>query len=199
MKKDKNFNIILCGVGGQGIITLLQVLAEAALLEGYDVRASELHGLSQRGGSVVAHLRFGKKVFSPLIMPGETDLILSLEITEGLRAASLAGETTTFVINKKLIPFQDGPTEEELIRKFKKMKERFQLIDASGICLEKLGKEVLAGTYLLSVAVLNDLIPLKTESILKAMKNKIAPQYLHSNEQAFALGKPSSPLAKEKA
>ncbi len=187
MKKDTNFNIILCGVGGQGIITLLQILAEAALLEGYDVRASELHGLSQRGGSVTAHLRFGKKVFSPLIMPGEADLILSLEMAEGLRATSFAGEATTFVINKKLIPFQDGPIEEELIKKFKKMKERFQLVDASGICLEKLGKEVLAGTYLLSVAILNNLIPLKAELILKAMKNKVAPQYLQSNNQAFAL------------
>jgi indolepyruvate ferredoxin oxidoreductase beta subunit len=58
----KNFDIIITGVGGQGVLTLLQVIDEAALVQGYDVKSSELHGLSQRGGSVEAHIRFGKKV-----------------------------------------------------------------------------------------------------------------------------------------
>ena len=84
--EHKTFNIILSGVGGQGIITLLQILAEAAFVEKYDVKTSELHGLSQRGGSVVAHLRFGEKIFSPLIKATEADLILSLEISEAVRA-----------------------------------------------------------------------------------------------------------------
>ena len=60
---NKNFNIIVNGVGGQGVITLLSLIAEAAFVEGYDIKSSELHGLSQRGGSVETHIRFGKKIF----------------------------------------------------------------------------------------------------------------------------------------
>ena len=60
-QKTSQFNIVIIGTGGQGLITLLQILAEAALFEGYDVKTSELHGLSQRGGSVEAHVRFGEK------------------------------------------------------------------------------------------------------------------------------------------
>ena len=68
--------MIIVGTGGQGLITLLQILAEAALIEGYDVKTSELHGLSQRGGSVEVHIRFGKEIYSPLIFPGKANLIL---------------------------------------------------------------------------------------------------------------------------
>lgn len=74
----KNFNIIIAGIGGQGVITLTRILANAALLDGYDVKTSELHGLSQRGGSVETHIRFGKKIYSPLIMPGQADLVIDL-------------------------------------------------------------------------------------------------------------------------
>ena len=83
---NKNFNIILTGVGGQGIITLLSVIDEAAFVEGYDIKSSELHGLSQRGGSVEAHIRFGKKVYSPMVSNGKADLIIALEALEALRS-----------------------------------------------------------------------------------------------------------------
>ena len=72
-----NFNIIISGIGGQGIITLTRILAEAALLQGLDVKTSELHGLSQRGGSVETHIRFGRNIFSPLVRQGSADLIIS--------------------------------------------------------------------------------------------------------------------------
>lgn len=71
-------NIIIAGIGGQGVITLTRILANAALLDGYDVKTSELHGLSQRGGYVETHIRFGKKIYSPLVMPGKADLIIDL-------------------------------------------------------------------------------------------------------------------------
>jgi indolepyruvate ferredoxin oxidoreductase beta subunit len=71
---EKGFNIILAGVGGQGIITLTRILAEAALIEKKEVRTSELHGLSQRGGSVETHIRFGKEIYSPLVRRGGVKL-----------------------------------------------------------------------------------------------------------------------------
>ncbi|MBU2635317.1 2-oxoacid:acceptor oxidoreductase family protein, partial [Patescibacteria group bacterium] len=84
--KNRTFNIVISGTGGQGLITLLQIIAEAALVEGLDVKTSELHGLSQRGGAVETHIRFGKKIYSPLVSLGSADLILSLETLESLRA-----------------------------------------------------------------------------------------------------------------
>ena len=65
--RNNNFNIIIAGVGGQGLITVTQILAEAALIEGYDVKTSELHGLSQRGGSVETYIRFGKEIYAHLL------------------------------------------------------------------------------------------------------------------------------------
>ncbi len=78
-------NILISGVGGQGVILASYVLSQAAMAEGYDVKQSEVHGMSQRGGSVVSHLRFGDKVWSPLVTQGTADVLLSFEALEALR------------------------------------------------------------------------------------------------------------------
>src|SRR6056297_301203 len=72
---DKVTNILLAGVGGQGILLASEVLSEVMMLAGYDVKKNEIHGMSQRGGSVVSHVRFGKEVFSPIIPEGEADVL----------------------------------------------------------------------------------------------------------------------------
>jgi len=185
----KNFNIVIAGTGGQGLITLTQIIAEAALIEGLDVKTSELHGLSQRGGSVETHIRFGKKVFSPLVSLGSADLILGLEILEGLRALPYANQETTFLINKFFLFFPGIPTEKEIIKKLKKITRNLKLIPASEICQRELGKEVVSGIYLLGYAVHKNLIPLKPESILKAIKKTVSEKYLDLNQKAFELAK----------
>ncbi|MFH1643748.1 MAG: indolepyruvate oxidoreductase subunit beta [bacterium] len=189
MTKHKTFNIILSGVGGQGIITLLQILAEAAFIENYDVKTSELHGLSQRGGSVLAHLRFGKEVFSPLIKPAEADLILSLEILEAARAINFANPETIFLIDKKYIAFENSLTEIKILKQLEKIikNEKLYLIDASQICQEKLGGEIFSGIYLLGVAICKNLIPLKSKSVLMAIKKIIPKKYQDINIKAFKL------------
>ena len=96
-KKLDQFNIVIVGTGGQGLITLLQIIAEAALDSGLDIKTSELHGLSQRGGSVEVHIRFGKKVYSPMVPQGKADLIIALEMQEALKASFFAGPKTTFL------------------------------------------------------------------------------------------------------
>ena len=126
--KKKDFNIIISGTGGQGIITLLKILAEAALIGGYDVRTSELHGLSQRGGSVQTHIRFGQKVLSPLIFQGQADLIISLEKSEALRVADFANKKTKFLINDKFISYFKGPNEKQVSNKIKKLWGKLYLI-----------------------------------------------------------------------
>jgi len=81
-------NIILTGVGGQGILMASEIISEAAVQVGYDVKKSEIHGMAQRGGSVNSHVRFGEKIYSPLVMKGDCDLLLAFEKLEALRMAS---------------------------------------------------------------------------------------------------------------
>jgi indolepyruvate ferredoxin oxidoreductase beta subunit len=183
------FNIVIKGVGGQGLITVLQIIAEAALFEGYDVRTSELHGLSQRGGSVEVHIRFGKKIYSPLIAQGRADLIFGLEMQEALRGIYFANKKTNFLVNKQItpIPLEKPFSEKELLDIFKKYTKNVIVIPASDICREKLGTDVVSGVYLLSLAVLKGLVPLRPNSILKAIKKIIPEKYLELNLKTFNL------------
>lgn len=188
---NKNFNIIISGVGGQGLITVIKIITEAALLQGDDVRSSELHGLAQRGGSVLAHLRFGKKVYSPLVESGRADLIIGLELLEGLRALSFGNKETRVLINRHSLPIIGGLPTEEVIKKIEStvglLGKKLFITPASDICKEKLGKEVVSGIYLLGFAVNNGLLPLKKEVVLQAIKNNIPEKYLELNINAFEL------------
>ena len=184
-----NFNVILSGVGGQGIITRVTVLDEACFVQGYDVKSSELHGLSQREGSVTTHIRFGKKINSPLVLQGKADLIIGLELVEPLRELVFSGPQTVFLVNDYSVGFHGYPARQDIIDGFHKVakKDKFHLAQASDICQKELGKEVVATIYLLGYAVKNNLIPLKKESVLQAIKNIIPPKYLDLNIKAFEL------------
>ncbi len=190
-KKITQFNMVIVGTGGQGQITLLEILAKAALFEGYDLKTSELHGLSQRGGSVEVHLRFGEKIYSPLVSQGKADLILGLEMQEVLRVSSLANSKTNFLINKEIIPIHlvQNLTEKEILKNLKKISKNIFLLPAAEICQEKLGNKIVAGIYLISFSSFKNLIPLKPKAILKAIKKIIPEKYLELNEKAFNLAK----------
>jgi len=192
-KTKKDFNIVITGVGGQGLITLLQILAEAVFSEGYEVRTSELHGLSQRGGSVEVHIRFGRKIYSPLISQGKADLILSLEMQEALKAAYFANPKTNFLINEYIvpIPLQKTLSKEVIFKNLKKVSKNINVVPAEKICQEKLESSVVSGVYLLSLAVFKKLIPLKPDSLLKAIKKIIPEKYLELNLKTFELVKKS--------
>lgn len=187
--KIDQFNIVIKGVGGQGLITLLQVIAEAALVEGYDVKTSELHGLSQRGGSVEVHVRFGHKIYSPLVAQNKADLILGLEAQEALRGVYFANKKTKFLVNSQIIPIpmKKQISEKEVADILKKIAEDFLLVPASAICTKELGTPVVSGIYLVSVAVAKKWFPLKKTSLLAAIKKVVSPQYLILNKKAFDL------------
>ena len=97
MEKE-TFNILMVGVGGQGIILSSDILSQTALNAGYDVKKSEIHGMSQRGGSVFSHVRFGEKVNSPLIVQGNADILVSLEMMETLRWLKWANKNTQLIV-----------------------------------------------------------------------------------------------------
>lgn len=186
---NKTFNIILTGVGGQGIITLITLINESAFIEGYDVRSSELHGLSQRGGSVEAHIRMGKKVYSPLVESGKCDLIIALEILEGLRESAKASKETKLLVNDYNLTFIGSPEKEKIKEGLNMLGKNLYMVPASKMCTEKLNKEVVSTIYLLGYAVYNNLIPLKEESVLKAIENVIPEKYRDLNINAFKLAK----------
>ena len=96
--KDK-VNIILTGVGGQGVLLMAELLGISALIEGLDVRVSEIHGMAQRGGSVLCHVRLGKKVYAPTIMEGAADIVVGLEPLETLRTIKYMSNKTLVLIN----------------------------------------------------------------------------------------------------
>lgn len=186
--ENKTFNLIINGVGGQGVITLLTFVDEAAFVQGYDVRSSELHGLSQREGSVETHVRFGKKVYSPLIENGEADLIISMESLEGLRETIKAGNKTKILINESISPFQGSLSIEEIKKNLSLLKNEIHMIPASTICKNELQNDIASGVFLFGYAVAKDLIPIKKESVLKAINNIVPEKYKDFNIKAFELG-----------
>jgi len=186
---ESEFNIVIAGVGGQGLVTLLRILAQAALLEGRDVKTSELHGLSQREGSVQAHVRIGKKIFSPLVQNSKADLIFGLEPVEALRIIDFLNKNTFSLINKKTIPYLGGPSGKEIFEKIKKLPGKVFLVDASEICQGQLGNEVLTGIFLLGFALSKSAIPLKSDSLIRAIKDIIPREFFEENKKAFQLGK----------
>ncbi len=101
----KSGNILLCGVGGQGIRLAGEITSSALIKAGLDIKKSEVHGMAQRGGSVVAHLRYGEKVYSPLIEPGTADISVSFELLESLRYLPYYHGGTKVIVNtQKILP-----------------------------------------------------------------------------------------------
>jgi len=190
-KKTEQFNMIIVGTGGQGLITLLQIISEAAISEGYDIKTSELHGLSQRGGSVEVHIRFGKKIYSPMVAQGKVDFVLGLEEQEILNGVYFANLKTNFLINQFVIPIplRKPLIETEILTQLKKVSKNITIVPAEKICQEKLENSVVSGIYLISFAAFKNLIPLKPESIKNAIKKIIPAQFLELNLKAFELAK----------
>jgi len=191
MKKENfEFNIVISGVGGQGLITLLKVIAEAAIAAKYEVRSSELHGLSQRGGSVEAHLRFGDKIYSPLVKAGGADLIISLEAQEALWEARYSSkEKTVFLINDFFQPIPGNKllTIDEITKPLEKISNKVVVVPASQECRESLGTDVVSGIYLLGYLVYNGLLPIKPEIAIEALKKSVPEEFLEMNIKACNL------------
>jgi len=188
---SKDFNIIIAGTGGQGLITLEKILAEAGFLEGKEIKTSELHGLSQRGGSVVVHLKMGANIYSPLVSRGKANLILVLEKGETFSSAYFASKSngTIFLINDYIIPspsLLNVGLKNEKIKKFiKGFSKEIVFIPASKIAKEKFGNELVSGMVLISFAAFKNLLPIKPNSILKAIKKVIPKKYLDINLKAL--------------
>lgn len=190
MNNSQETNIILTGVGGQGQITLLRLLGEAGKEANIDLKSSELHGLSQKGGSVRVHLRMGEEIYSPLVAAGDADLILALERQEALASAKFVSEDTYFLINDTETPtMSTTASKEEIEKELGKISDKVDFINASKKSKEKLGNPIVAGVVLTAYACSKDLIPVSTERLKEAIEELMEEKYIDLNLKAVELGK----------
>lgn len=195
MKKVKKFDIILAGVGGQGVLTLAAVIARSALARGYEVKGAELHGLAMRFGSLNCHLRFGKKVWSPLVTQSNADLIIGLEPLETLRVCIYANEKTSFLFDTKpIIPTSfylrkiPYPKLDQILMEIRKFSSKILTADASKAAEEMTGSVVSANIYLLGRAAAEGLIPLRKSWLLDGLAEIFSGKTLEMNKQVFEAG-----------
>jgi indolepyruvate ferredoxin oxidoreductase beta subunit len=191
------FDVMLTGVGGEGVLTTQAMIARAANIEGHYVRGVQLHGLAQRGGVIPTFIRFGseREVSSPGIMQANADLILAFEPLEAVRATYYARkEKTTFVINDyPLVPIYASilnipyPTMSEIIKRIKPFAKEIHVFNVSHLGKEKFGNAIFGNTILVGVVTGIGLLPLKEESLREAIK-VTAPREMENNVKAFELG-----------
>ena len=190
----KEFNIVLAGVGGQGILLASQILGVSTVKEGFNVRVSEIHGMAQRGGAVVSHVRIGEKVHSPTVLEGDADVILGFEPLEALRNMKYASQKTLVIISKETIvptgfslePVQ-YPSFDEIVAKIRIFTEKLVVIDALELA-RKAGSPITRNVVLLGTLAACNVLPIRTETLRETIKELVRPAYLEMNLKAFELG-----------
>jgi indolepyruvate ferredoxin oxidoreductase, beta subunit len=188
-----NLDIVFSGVGGQGVVVLSDIYCEAAMLEGFDVAKAEIHGMAQRGGSIVAYTRIGTKVESPLIETGKADIVVGFEILETARALTMLKKNGSVIVNMKYIPpncVASGvkPKKIEELMMLLQAKALVHEVDGVGIA-QKLGNMLVVNTILLGALSALPEIPVKVESFQKAMAGRLKEKYINLNLKAFQLGR----------
>lgn len=186
-----NKNIMIVGVGGQGALLASKTLGQVLLDAGFDVKVSEVHGMSQRGGSVVTYVRFGEKVYSPIVDKGEADFIVSFELLEAARYTEYLKKDGQIVVNTQQIdpmPVITGAAKypEDLVGTMEKAGIKVDAID----CLS-LAKQ--AGTSkavnIVLMGRLSKYMDFSEEAWLNAIEKLVKPQFLEMNKKAFMLGR----------
>jgi len=188
---DKVTNILLAGVGGQGILLASEVLSEVMMLAGYDVKKNEIHGMSQRGGSVVSHVRFGKEVFSPIIPEGEADVLFGFELLETYRYLPLLAEHGSVIVNRlRLMPpsvsIGQQTYPENLEERIQRQVKRSHIVDGLVLALQA-GDARTINTVLLGA--LSTMFNVDEKLWSEALEKMVPPKTLEINLKAFELGK----------
>lgn len=183
-------DVLIVGVGGQGAILASRVLARAALKSGYDIKVSEIHGMAQRGGSVVTQVRLGEKVYSPLIPEGGADMVVAFEKLEALRLLPYLKTGGTMIINDQEIypvPVLVGAAEYPpgIFAYIRSVAPGTVVVDAGGAA-KKCGNPRAVNAVLLGVMA--RILPIEKEVWEKALAELSPAKFLESNKTAFAAG-----------
>ena len=190
-KPEEVYSLMFAGVGGQGSLLVAELTSIAATYDGYDVKQTEVHGVSQRGGSVETHVRFGEKVHSPIVTPGEAIVLIALEKLEALRFAHFVDRVNgTILVNDfEIIPGSvTGAAESypyDAIEYLRDQNLSIISLPATRIAHE-LGDGRMANVVM--IGALSKLLPIQTSSWNKALKVRLPARYLDGNLKAFAEG-----------
>ena len=197
--KPEKLNMLLVGVGGQGTILASNILAELGIKLGYDVKKAEVHGMSQRGGSVISHLRWGLEVFSPIIAKGQADVMVAFEKMEVARYMDILKPEGMVLSNNHAIPpitvstgASSYPEDEILQAKISKITQNVHWIDGLGIA-EELGNVRTENVVLLGA--LSSLLDMQSEPWLEVLAARVPPKFIDINREAFSAGRKSIALA----
>ena len=188
----KDINIMIVGVGGQGTLLASRLIGNVGEKAGYQVKLSEVHGMSQRGGSVVTYVKLGEKVYSPVITKGEADFIISFEKLEGARYISCLKKDGTLIVNTqemKPMPVITGAAEypSDVLEELKKKGVNVDSIDALSLA-EQTGLSNSVNIVLMG-RLSNYFEDIPLESWLTALGEVVAERFLEANKKAFMLGR----------
>ena len=187
-------NIVFSGIGGQGIVVASDIFCEAALFDGLDVAKAEVHGMAQRGGSIVAHVRVGENVQAPLIETGKADIILGFEMLEAARVLPILKKNGTVILNTKYIPpstsigSSSAFNDEKILGIIKDRAHKVYEIDGIGIA-NKLGNLLVVNTVLLGAISGIPENPVSKESLETAIAGRLKQKYVALNLEAFKIGR----------
>ena len=186
----KTKNIMIVGVGGQGSLLASKLLGRLLLTRGYDIKVSEVHGMSQRGGSVVTYVRFGDKVYSPVIDKGEADYIVSFELLEAARWTEYLKPDGKVIVNTQQInpmPVIIGAAEypENLVQKMRDAGLNVDAFDALSLA-EQAGSAKAVNIVLMGHLSKN--FDFTQEEWMEAIEQSVPAKFLELNKKAFTLG-----------
>ena len=187
-------NLIVAGVGGQGVILATEILGKAAIKENFDVVISEIHGMAQRGGAVVSHVRIGPKVYSPTVVEGSADAILGFEPVEVLRSLRYANDQTKIVTSRRfLIPpsvsmgVAEYPSLDQIVEMYRSFTRHITLIDAFRLA-EEAGSARTQNIVLVGALAATGVLPLENDTLKACVQERVPAKYLKANLKAFDLG-----------
>lgn len=190
-ENSRVYNVLIVGVGGQGIILASDVLGRVAAAHGYDVKKNEIHGMAQRGGSVSSHIRFGKTVSSPIIKVGEADVLLSFEQIETIRYFPFLSQKGKVILNdQKILPpavftgKQEYPPD--VIRKIKEKVPDAVIVDGISVAQKMGNPKVLNVVFL---GVLSKYLDIPADVYEKVLKESLKPKLVDINLKAFHKGR----------
>lgn len=184
-------NILFSGVGGQGILLASEVTVYSLLAAGYDAKKSEVHGMAQRGGSVTAQLRYGKKVYSPLIEPGGADIQVAFEMMEAVRYLPYLHEGSKVVVNtQKILPPSVATGQAEYPKEvLNHLIERgIVVVPVDAFDLAREVGEVRTANVVM-VGALSVFLPVDAANFEEIIRNRVPEKYIDVNLKAFAAGR----------
>ena len=187
---EKVKSVIIVGVGGQGTLLASRLLGTAMVSEGFDVKVSEVHGMSQRGGSVVTYVKYGEKVYSPVINEGEADVVLAFEQLEAARFLPFLKKGGSIIVNTQKIdpmPVVTGVASypQEILSKLQNMGANLLAVDALSLANEA-GSQKAVNVVL--IGAMASKLNIDKEIWIKAIEETVPEKFLEMNKKAFELG-----------